>query len=57
MTSARRLRNALLPLFGADGIVWTTDVAGLDPEAGPEVLTRTARALDQATIDQAVPSG
>ena len=48
----RRLAAALLPLFGADAIVWTTDVAGLDREAALDVLAWTASTLVRAVLGE-----
>jgi len=49
----RRLAAALLPLFGADAIVWTADVAGLDREAALDILAWTASTLVRAVLDEA----
>jgi len=46
----RRLAAALLPLFGADAIVWTADVAGLDREAALDILAWTASTLVRAVL-------
>jgi len=48
----RRLAAALLPLFGADAIVWTVDVAGLDREAALDTLAWTASTLVRAVLDE-----
>jgi len=48
----QRLAAALLPLFGADAIVWTTDVAGLDREAALDVLAWTASTLVRAVLGE-----
>jgi len=48
----RRLAIALLPLFGADAIVWTVDVAELDREAALDILAWTAATLVRAVLDQ-----
>jgi len=48
----RRLAAALLPLFGADAIVWTVDVADLDREAALDILTWTASTLVRAVLDE-----
>jgi AcrR family transcriptional regulator len=47
----RRLAIALLPLFGADAVVWTTDVAELDREAALDALAWTAATLVRAVIE------
>ena len=49
----QRLAAALLPLFGADAIVWTTDVADLDREAALDILAWTASTLVRAVLDEA----
>jgi AcrR family transcriptional regulator len=46
----RRLHNALLPLFGADAIVWTTDVAQLNREQALDQLAWMARTLTEAVL-------
>jgi AcrR family transcriptional regulator len=46
----RRLEASLMPLFGADAVVWTTDVAEMSPDEAVEVLVWMARALTLATI-------
>jgi AcrR family transcriptional regulator len=51
----RRLRAALLPLFGADALIWTADVAGLQRKQAVDQLAWTARTLVQAVIDEARP--
>jgi len=48
----RRLATALLPLFGAEAIVWTVDVAGLDREAALDTLAWTASTLVRAVLDE-----
>src|SRR5215831_11549107 len=48
----RRLAAALLPLFGADAIVWTVDVADLDREAALDILAWTATTLVRAVLDE-----
>src|SRR5215472_6747659 len=48
----RRLAAALLPLFGADAIVWTADVAGLDRETALDVLPWIASTLVRAVLDE-----
>jgi AcrR family transcriptional regulator len=47
----RLLAIALLPLFGADAVVWTTDVAELDREAALDALAWTAATLVRAVIE------
>jgi len=49
----RRLAAALLPLFGANAIVWTADVADLDREAALDILAWTASTLVRAVLDEA----
>jgi AcrR family transcriptional regulator len=49
--SARdRLAAALVPLFGADAVVWTTDMAGLPREQAVELLAWMAQVLVAATL-------
>jgi len=49
--SAReRLAAALIPLFGADAIVWTTDMAELPRDQAIELLVWMAQALIAATL-------
>ena len=48
----RRLAAALLPLFGADAIVWTADIAGLDREAALDILAWTASTLVRAVLSE-----
>ena len=50
----RRLATALLPLFGANAIVWTADVADLDREAALDILAWTASTLVRAVLDEAL---
>jgi AcrR family transcriptional regulator len=45
-----RLRAALMPLFGADAVVWTRDVAGLSVPDAVEVLVWMARTLVTAVL-------
>jgi AcrR family transcriptional regulator len=45
-----RLAAALVPLFGADAIVWTTDMAGLPRDQAIELLAWMAQALIAATL-------
>lgn len=46
----RRLAAALMPLFGADAVVWSTDMAELDPTEAIEVMAWMASVLVEATI-------
>lgn len=46
----RRLAAALTPLFGADAVVWTSDIAALPREEALAVLEWTARTLVEATL-------
>jgi AcrR family transcriptional regulator len=46
-----RLAVALVPLFGADAVVWTSDIAQVDRETALDVMAWMAAALVQATID------
>ena len=48
----RRLAAALLPLFGAEAIVWTVDVADLDREAALDTLAWTASTLVRAVLHE-----
>jgi AcrR family transcriptional regulator len=50
-----RLAAALLPLFGADAVVWLTDVAGLEREAGIDLLAWMAGTLVEATLSGTLP--
>lgn len=45
-----RLAAALMPLFGADAVVWTTDMANLTRDEAIELLAWMARALIAATL-------
>ena len=45
-----RLAKALIPLFGSDAIVWTTDMAGLSREEAIELLAWMAQVLVKATL-------
>ena len=45
-----RLAAALMPLFGSDAIVWTTDMANLPRDEAIELLVWMARVLIAATI-------
>lgn len=46
----RRLAAALTPLFGADAIVWLTDIAGLGRDDALALLEWMAKTLVEATI-------
>ncbi len=46
-----RLATALIPLFGADAVVWTTDIADLPREKAIELLVWMAKVLIAATLD------
>lgn len=46
----RRLAAALIPLFGSDAIVWTTDIAELPRAEAIELLAWMAQALIAATL-------
>lgn len=48
--SRDRLANALVPLFGSDAIVWTTDMADLPQEQAVELLAWMAQVLVKATL-------
>ncbi len=45
-----RLANALVPLFGSDAIVWTTDMADLRQEQAVDLLAWMAQVLVKATL-------
>lgn len=45
-----RLANALIPLFGSDAIVWTTDLADLPREQAIDLLAWIAQVLVKATL-------
>ena len=47
-----RLAAALVPLFGADAVVWTTDMAHLAREEAIEVLVWMAQTLIAATCEE-----
>jgi hypothetical protein len=49
-TARARLAAALVPLFGADAVVWTRDAADLDTPDAVEVLVWMARTLVAATL-------
>jgi AcrR family transcriptional regulator len=46
-----RLALALTPLFGADAVVWLTDVAGLHHDEGLDLLAWMAAALVRTTLE------
>lgn len=46
-----RLAVALVPLFGADAVVWSTDIAEVDPDTAVDVMAWMAATLVQATLD------
>ena len=48
-----RLSIALIPLFGADAVIWSTDIAGVDRETALDVMAWMAAALDQAALNEA----
>jgi AcrR family transcriptional regulator len=45
-----RLAKALIPLFGSDAIVWTTDMAELSRDEAIDLLAWMAQALVKATL-------
>jgi AcrR family transcriptional regulator len=45
-----RLANSLIPLFGSDAIVWTTDMAELPREQATDLLAWMAQVLVKATL-------
>jgi AcrR family transcriptional regulator len=45
-----RLAAALIPLFGSDAVVWTTDIAQLPRDQAIELLAWMAQALIAATL-------
>ncbi len=49
----RRLAAALTPLFGADAVVWTTDIAELDRHEALDTLAWIAHTLVRAVISDA----
>ena len=57
-TARSRLRAALMPLFGADAVVWTRDVADLSVPDAVDVLAWMARTLVTAVLaeSQAAPT-
>lgn len=46
----KRLAQALIPLFGSDAIVWTTDMAELSREEAIDLLAWMAQVLVKATL-------
>jgi AcrR family transcriptional regulator len=50
-TARHRLSAALVPLFGADAVVWTTDVANWSQKEAPDLLAWMAETLTAATVD------
>lgn len=46
-----RLAVALVPLFGADAVVWSTDIAQVDQDTAVDVMAWMAATLVRATID------
>jgi len=48
-----RLAVALVPLFGADAVVWSTDIAQVDQDIAVDVMAWMAAVLVQATLDDA----
>jgi AcrR family transcriptional regulator len=48
--SRARLAAALLPLFGSDAVVWTTDLADLSRDEAIDLLAWMARVLVGATL-------
>ena len=48
--SRRRLAAALTPLFGADAVIWTTDIAALSRQEALDVLEWAARTLVEAAL-------
>jgi AcrR family transcriptional regulator len=47
-----RLSTALVPLFGADAVIWSTDIAGVDRDTALDVMAWMAAVLVQATLDE-----
>ena len=52
-----RLAAALVPLFGADAVVWSTDIAQVDRKTALDVMAWMAATLVRATIDDAERAG
>lgn len=50
LADRERLAQSLTPLFGADAVVWVTDVAQLDREKSLDLLQWMAKSLVQATL-------
>lgn len=46
-----RLAVALVPLFGADAVVWSTDIAQVDQDTAVDVMAWIAATLVRATLD------
>jgi AcrR family transcriptional regulator len=47
-----RLSIALIPLFGADAVIWSTDIAGVPRETALDVMAWMAATLVQATLNE-----
>jgi AcrR family transcriptional regulator len=47
-----RLAVALVPLFGADAVVWSADIARVDRDTALDVMAWMAATLVQATLDE-----
>jgi AcrR family transcriptional regulator len=47
-----RLSIALTPLFGADAVIWSTDIAGADRQTALDVMAWMAAVLVRATLDE-----
>jgi len=45
------LTVALVPPFGADAVIWSTDIAQVDPDTALDVMAWMAATLVQATLD------
>jgi AcrR family transcriptional regulator len=55
--SLRRLRYALCLVYGAEALIVTRDVAGLEPEEATDIMRWAARALiSQALADESEPT-
>ena len=52
-----RLRAALMPLFGADAVVWTRDVADLSVSDAVDVLAWMARTMITAVLAETQAPG
>jgi AcrR family transcriptional regulator len=46
-----RLAVALVPLFGSDAVVWSTDIAQVDRDTAIDIMAWMAATLVQATLD------